>query len=364
MPRLVVVLVVLAAVLAAPFAVRPAEAAWGSFVLTGSTLLESDPSCAAENTSIVFCAAIGPNSRLVFNRWNGTAWSGWTAAPEIVTAPPNCAGAGTGVVICAARSTSLELIAYMEQLGTLLPSATVKLIIGSAPGCGTLGVGAVLCAARSPSGALVGAYFENGGTWSGAAWTVINAVASKVNSPVTCAPYAGITGDMLCAWVTDGSAIATRVFFVAQQKWSSETDLGGMATNPPVCSSGAVDGTTGCFGTGTDSGLYFNLLSPGVAHVPEWSGWEGLGGLVHGYSCADYSASATAVRYACGVTGLTNSGFWTDESAGGTWTGWAQHGTGAYIGAPSCTTIGPAATRQVMCVVTQQNGEAASIVGP
>ncbi len=356
----------LALVAAPPFAV-PARAAWGSYVSVGKALLESDPSCATESPGVAFCAAVGPGGKLMFARNIAYTWTPWTSAADVVTSAPSCTSAGQGFVVCAARSASLELIAYLDASGTVSPGVTAKVIIGSAPGCAPVSGGAgVLCAARSPSGELVGALYNGSGTWASTSWTVIKAVASTVYSPVNCTMLGDVAGDVICAWLTKGSAVATRVFAQGTGKWGGENDLGGTATNPPVCTADGLDIYVGCFATGTDSALFGNLYGPGPDNtIPVWGGWGSFAGLVHGYSCVDDGATAATVAFACGVTGLIDSGFWTNEYNGSSWSGWVQQGTATFIGAPSCIVFNAAVTPvQVMCVATQQNGMAVSITGP
>jgi phage tail protein X len=50
---------------------RPALAAWGSFVSMGSTIVNSDISCAETTTGHVACAATSFGNTLVVNHFNG-----------------------------------------------------------------------------------------------------------------------------------------------------------------------------------------------------------------------------------------------------------------------------------------------------
>jgi len=127
-----------------------------------------------------------------------------------------------------------------------------------------------------------------------------------------------------------------------------------------------LDAAIACFATGTNSALYVNLYSGSDWAASSWGGWSDFDGLVHGYSCAYYAAINQPIGIDCGVTGLVNSGFWTNVFNGTSWGGWVQQGTGTYIGNPACfevdKTVSPAG--RAMCVVVQQNGRAASITGP
>jgi hypothetical protein len=365
--RICVLLVALAALIAATPLAAPARAAWGSYVLVGKALLESDPSCASESPGAVFCAAVGPGGKLMFARYIAFTWTGWTSAAETVTSAPSCSSASLGNVVCAARNASLEMITYFDASGTVSSGVVAPVIIGSAPGCAPVSTsGGVLCAARSPSGALVAALYNGNSTFSSADWSIIQAVASTVYSPVNCALAGDLAGDLICAWLTKGSAVATRVFSAGTATWAPEGDIGGTATNPPICTASGLNIYIGCFATGTNSALFGNLFGPGpIKGIPAWGGWGSFAGLVHGYSCVDDDATATSVTFACGVTGLIDSGFWTNEYNGSSWSGWVQQGTTTFIGAPSCLVLNSKVSPvQVMCVITKQNGMAVSITGP
>src|SRR5271156_1697726 len=88
---------VLLVLLAAPPLAAPARA-WGSFTPLQTVPLVSDVSCAAEAANIAVCAAVGPASKLLINRFNGTAWTGWVKF-QVVTSAPSCSNAGTRTVI-------------------------------------------------------------------------------------------------------------------------------------------------------------------------------------------------------------------------------------------------------------------------
>ena len=371
--RIFTYLAVLATLLAAPPLAAPARANWSSFTPLPDTPLESDPSCAMESPEYAICAAIGPGSQLMYNIWNGSQWRAWAFLPGVVTSAPSCSGAGvgsnpsTGKVVCAARDGGLNLMAFLFTGGK--PSAasvTVDVALGSAPSCTPLSGNsvhsAVLCAGRSPAGQLVAALYDGTGTWTSASWTTIAPKFYAVNSAVSCTEAGPSAGEAICAWLTKGSAVEAALF--NGKAWGAEVDLGGEATNPPACFGyfGYSAGAAYCFVTGADSAMWNDLYDP---NANNWSGWSTLYGQVHGFSCGLYGAEGIG---ACAVTGLTNSGFWTNEVALGLWGSWAQQGAGAYIGAPSCLWLNPGqgVRPEVLCVVTQENGQAASTldVGP
>jgi len=217
-----------------------------------------------------------------------------------------------------------------------------------------------LCAGRGPTGDLVSEAY-NGGTWSAASWKKVGATASTVYSPLGCAP--DDLGNAICAWLTTGSAVAAREF--NGSRWSAEVNTGGTASNPPVCTDAGVTGQLACFATGTDSALFGNPFAGGKFVAAGWGGWGSIGGLVHGYGCAEFGRRAGLVNYACGVTGLPTSGFYTNEYNGSSWGNFVQQGTHTYIGSPSCFALNKTVTPgRVMCVVTEESGRSVSIVGP
>jgi len=75
-----------------------------------------------------------------------------------------------------------------------------------------------------------------------------------------------------------------------------------------------------------NSALYVNLYSGSDWAASSWGGWSDFDGLVHGYSCAYYAAINQPIGIDCGVTGLVNSGFWTNVFNGTSWGGWVQQG--------------------------------------
>jgi hypothetical protein len=372
--RIFTCLAVLATLLAAAPLAAPAHA-WTGFTTLPDTPLDSDPSCALESPEIAICAAIGPGSELMYNIWNGSGWRAWAFLPGVATSAPSCSGAGvgtsqlTGKVVCAARDIGLNLMAVLFTGGK--PSAasvTVDVALGSAPSCtplsGNSASSAVLCAGRSPTGQLVAALYNGSGAWSSASWTTIAPQFYAVNSPVSCTAGGPSAGEAVCAWLTKGNAVEAALF--NGTTWSAEVDLGGAATNPPACVGYFgyfPEGVVFCFVTGADSGLWFNEYGRPGFTTANWLGWNSLGGLVHGFSCGLWGAGLDA---ACGVTELTNSGFGTIQEAFDVWGGWVQQGAGAYIGNPSCLWLNPGQgiKGEALCVVTEENGQAASIIGP
>jgi hypothetical protein len=342
----------------------PADAAWSSFRQLSNTSLESDPSCAAESPGVALCAAIGPGSEIMYSRWNKTSWSAWTSLKTVVTSTPSCTNAGSGKVICAVRDTALQMVAYLDNSGSISSAATVKISLGSAPSCAAQSSGGVLCAGRGTTGNLVAATYKTSATWSSADWTVLPPQPQTVYSPVNCTAGGDAAGAVICTWISVGSAVTADMY--SKGKWQGALDLGPILTSVPACTSAPPDLAVACFAPGDSSGLYVNTYSDSGWSLSSWSGWESLGGLVHGYSCAYYVATGQPLGIECGATALTNSGFWTDVYNGSAWSGWAQQGTDTFIGNPACFELDHAVlpVGRAMCVVVQPNGRAASITGP
>lgn len=345
--------------LATAWLASPAQAAWGSFVSMGPGAVLSDASCAADGVGTAVCAAIGAKSALMVNRFNGSAWSGWTTLTGVVTSVPSCSAAGAGKVVCAARTTNLAMVVWLWSGSTWSAPLTVGGGLATAPSCAPLSAGQVLCAARATSSKIVAEKFS-GGTWAAASWTKIAPVDFAVYSPVNCAP--DDLGHAICAWVSPQSQVSVREF--SGSAWSAALVLGGRATNPPICTDGGVGGKAACFATGTDSALWGNAFAGGAFTLANWGGWGSIGGLVSGYGCSEDGLHAGVLQYACGIVGLTDNGFWTNEYISGSWGSWVAHG-GSFVGNPACfalnTSVSPG---RVMCVLSTSTSLGVSVVGP
>ena len=360
--------------LGAPPWVAPASAAWSDFVPMGNTPLVGNPSCARYAEGSALCAAVGSGGKILFDFFNGKKWTGWKAEGKesVLSSDPSCTGSGiyddTFYVICAARAATGKMAAYQYANGSYGGEVLIPLDIASAPSCAPLAglqvaVG-VLCAARTSNGQLASA-FHYESAWS-APWSQFP-LNTPVYSPIDCAP--DNEGNAICAWLTVGNAVATAQLQFNNSNgtlaWSGVLNLSGLFSSPPVCSDAGITGQVGCFATGSNSSMYGSEFAGGSFTLSNWAGWGGFSGIVHGYGCADYGFETQVEAYACGVTGLTNSGFWTSSLSGGSWSNWVQQGTDTYIGSPSCFAL----TRLVepgvvMCVVLKADGTTASITGP
>ena len=88
---------------------RADDAAWGGFTSMGSTLLNSDVSCASLSSGKVICGGRSLQHTLLVDLFNGVSWSGWTSLGGAITSNPSCTSDGAGKVICAARGTRVPL---------------------------------------------------------------------------------------------------------------------------------------------------------------------------------------------------------------------------------------------------------------
>jgi hypothetical protein len=311
-----------------------------------------------KKAGIALCAAIGPNGKLIYSRWNKTAWSPWATLDTVVTSAPSCTNAGTGKVLCAARDTTMHMVAYLDSAGSISAAVTVEVLLGSAPSCAARKGSAVLCAGRGTRGDLVSAVYNGNAIWSKADWTVLSPLGRAVYSPVNCVSVGPVAASVICAWIAEGSTVAVNSF--VNGAWQGELNIGGTLTNPPTCAHNEYDSNVLCVATGTDGSLSFNLEIGGR------SGWIGMGSLTHGYSCAYYASAPVLYAIICGTTDPTTSGFFTEVDTHTNSTGWIRQGTATYIGNPACFELDNAVKPmgQAMCVAVQENGRAASITGP
>jgi hypothetical protein len=328
--------------------------------------LESDPSCARESEGIALCAAIGPGSKIFATRWNGTSWTAWFAPTGgVMTSAPSCTSAANNHVICAARNSGLQLTAFEETSNQYAPFISLGIGLRTAPSCTLLvvGVGKVLCAGPNSAGHLVGATYDGSGNWSSASWTKLAPVSAAAYSSVNCAPGGDATGEAICVWLTTANATVAELF--NGTAWNGQVNIGGNASNPPVCTGEGNGGGSGvdCFTTGTNNELFVNAYDGIGLSLGDWSGYAPLGGEVGRFSCARFIQTGNVLNIACGVTALLDTGFDTDDYNAG-WGGYTRQGSGTYIGNPSCFAINLGTPGRVMCVVTQPNGQAASIIGP
>ena len=349
--------IVLAVTVALPFA-KKANAAWGGFVPIGPDVLVSDPACAADGNGTAVCAALGSGSTMMVARFNGSTWGGWTHFSGVLTTSPSCATIAAGRVVCASRNAGLQMVAYLFSGGTWTAPLVVQNDLTSAPSCAALASGKAICAARSGSGGIVSAVYGGSG-WTSGSWTSAPFVSEALYSGIQCTT--DTVGHAICAYLSRGSATTVREFGTA---WSGGLNIGGTATRPPSCTEAGVGGKVACFATGTNSELFGQAFAGGSFTAANWGGYRAIGGLVNAFSCTQDGQKAGLVRYVCGVTALTDSGFYTSEYDGTFWSAFAARG-GTFIGAPNCFALNRSVTPgRVMCVLTTNATKAVSIVGP
>ena len=335
------------------------HAGWGSTTTLGTTQLVSDPACASDAPGKAVCAALGPASTLYVNRYNGTSWSGWSSRGIVGNAAPTCTGLGTGKAICAVRTTTLQMTAIQWNGTTWSSAVTVGGALESGPSCALLTSGRAICAGRAATGGIASSLYS-GASWSTAAWSTLAVLADATYSAPDCTSDAA--GHAFCGYLLGASDVAVREF--DGTKWIGPVDLGPRATTPPRCTEAGTGGKVGCFANGTDSGLYANLFAGGSFNIAGWSGFRGLGGLVHGFDCSQSGQKAAQVRYSCAVTALVDNALYTNDYNGTSWTGYTSRG-GKYQGWPSCFPLDRTTTPgKIMCVVRTQANTASSIRGP
>lgn len=358
------------------------------------------------------CAGVGTNGKILFNLFStyafpGGTWSGWQAVSGVSTlaSDPGCAGpnywdeAHWLFSVCAARTTGGRMAVYLYDGGGFEGELLLPAMIASTPSCatdlsynpvsgypypGSVDTGwTVVCVARTANGALALAQYNYGyvdsaggsirqAPWRTGSWSVSVTLPSNgpAYSPPSCVEFDNTGG--WCAWLTPGNQMSGAFIVPKNQKnytdpdyeWGPAANLGGTLTHPPNCEFyyGALSGAgVTCFGTGENSNLYGNVYFVNPTLSPpkyQWTGWLGrIGGLVNGYSCVN-AGDGNAI--ACGVTGLSNSGFYTNAFNSYNWQGWQQQGSGVYVGTPSCFEMSLAI---VICSVHKADGTAASITG-
>lgn len=340
------------------------KAAGWNIISTGVGSFASDPSCARytvssayprnANNSGAVCAALSPTGIVWFNVYSGASkkFGTWTRLSNETPASydPSCVPAGSASVVCAARGQQGNLLVYQYSNGALSEQLTLTTpaLLATAPSCG-LNVRAVQCLAPTASGnQFVQALFK-GGAWSAANWSL---TAPKSQYPIL-SQFSCATDDNVTNWCSTLTTSSNGMAVAAISGGIYAYDhLGGIGTNPPVCTYAGIVGDVVCFATGTDSALYSNVFNG-----TNWGGWNSMQGLVHGYGCAEFGDKAKVLDLVCGATGLIDSGFWVDIYGNGAWSGWSEPGTGTYLGNPSCIaltiTVTPGA---VMCMILRTDG--------
>lgn len=336
-----------------------AEAAWSGFASLAGDIVTSDISCAPDGAGTAVCAALGTSGTMMVARYNGSSWGAWTHLTTVLAGAPSCTPIRTGQVICAARTANLQMAAYLWNGSTWSGSLTVQSGLLSDPSCAALSGGKAVCAAGgNPTGIIAAVYSGTG--WSSTSWTKPSAVSDSLFSGIRCAP--DDVGHAICAYLSKNSTTTVREFTTS---WSAAINIGGTASNPPICTDTGVGGKVACFATGTDSGLYAATFKGGSFVASGWSSYGGFGGLVGSYSCTQDGQKAGVVKYVCGVVGLTTSGLFTNEYDGSNWGGWTARGTSAFIRTPSCIALNTTVTPgKVMCVLVSSGNKALSITGP
>jgi hypothetical protein len=283
----------------------PSFAAWGSFVSTGTTKVNSDVSCAPTTGGQAVCAASGFGNTMLVNQFNGSAWSGWKALAGVITSAPSCAKDGNGNVICAARSSSGGMSATVFN-GTIW-SAEIKVTgaLATGPSCASLGGGRVLCAARSATGGLTSSVFN------GTAWSAFDSQAATATSAPSCGSDDG--GRAICAMRdTAGRVIVNRYNGSA---WDGFINIAGLASDEPVCGNFGVSGEAVCFARGTDLALWGARFTGGTWIVAHWTAWGTLGGVINSRGGCAVTISGQLV---CGAIAITDSALYVNHYNGTT----------------------------------------------
>src|SRR5258708_13741088 len=279
---------------------HPALAAWGPFVSTGATTVNSDPCCAPTNAGQAICAARGFTNSMVVNQFNGSTWSGWAKLAGAITSAPSCASDGTGHAICAARATNSGMVATFFNGSTWSAEAKVKVTLSSGLSCATLGSGHVLCAGRSATGSLTSSVF-NGSTWS----AFENPAATSTSGPGCGTDDAG---RVVCAMLDNSRNLIVNRYNGAS--WDGFLNIGGEGTGGPICTNLLVSQQLACFARGTDTSFHGNRFNGQAWLAGNWLGWGELGGLIGNKgSCAVIASN----QIVCGVFAGTDSALWGNE---------------------------------------------------
>lgn len=328
--------------------VRPAMAAWGSFVSLGSNTVNSDPSCAPLSGGKAICAATSFANNLLVNQFDGTAWAGWQKLAGAVTSGPSCAPDGNGKVICAARATNGGMVATVFDGAAWSPEAKLKAQLATGPSCSTLGGGRVLCAGRSASGGLTSSVF------SGTAWSTFdNQTASSTTAP-SCA--SDDAGRVVCAMLDTTSKVIVNRFNATA--WDGFINIAGLATAGPTCSNFGVNSAVVCYGRGTDTSMFGSLFNGGAWNPAQWGSWSSIGG---GFIASQNSCTSNGTKLVvCGAIATVDSALYADQFNGSSWLGFVKIG-GTAIGNPSCTALNGG---KVLCAITGVNNKVSSVVGP
>ena len=149
-------IVVCALLLSACFLFTPSMWASWSFVSTGTTTGNGNPSCAQATKNLVACAVQSSTYSLMVNQFNGTSWSKWSSLAGTVTSTPTCTGDGSGNVFCAATTTGGMEVSIFNGTSWSKP-AKVAGTLYSAPSCAEYLAGEVVCAIMQSNNELTSA---------------------------------------------------------------------------------------------------------------------------------------------------------------------------------------------------------------
>ena len=139
--------------------------------------------------------------------------------------------------------------------------------------------------------------------------------------------------------------------------WDGFINIGGLATETPICSDFGTSNQVVCFARGTDLALWGARFTGGAWAPAQWTAWASLGGVI--YSRASCGVIGTS-QMICGVYSVTDSGFYVNQYNGTNWLGFVGHGQTS-IGNPSCTTLGGG---KALCTVVGVDNKVSSTEGP
>jgi hypothetical protein len=339
------------ALAALSLATPPAFAAFTAPLSLGTGLVLPDPSCARFGSGQdVVCAALGPDSKLTVNAYNGLSWNGWTTIGQATGSSPSCAAVSSELVLCATRATNGKLSVYSYN-GAWSGPRDFGSGLASAPSCAGYRDGRAICVARSLSGGL---------TWTsttGRKATAFETLAGTVTYAPGCASDKAGLGNrnVVCAYGNKDGHIYVRRFDGSTA--TAPVDLGGRNGREVRCTDlgpgSAAAGKVACAAVDVNSATFINTFSGGAFTLANWSGFVNANGTS---SSVTSCASSTTNTLACATVAAQDSALYTIQT-GGSFTLLG----GSFYGDPACISY---TTGKVMCVAVGIDGQARSTVGP
>lgn len=275
------------------------QAGWSGWASVNMKVT-SAPSVTASGASGVYLFARGERGTLVWNRWDGRAWSG---AQELsgarLASAPSCASWGTS------RSVNLSCFAVLEGSSALQHMYYIDGrwngwqnlggSVTSAPGAVSWAPGAVAAFARGSDTALWQTYYA-GGRWSG--WIRLD---GELTSAPSCASWSETRVD--CAVRGNGNNLFVKSWEAGAGKgWGAWQNLGGGVNSAP--SAAAWDsGRLSIFYRG-ENGMLLHRYWNGSA----WSAPEDLGGPISASPACASPQKGRVECYAEGIDPLFNTG--------------------------------------------------------